>query len=300
MAQRFGGKYSPTSGQSSQAPGAPPLSRFRGRRTAGISIFARLMFLAPLPLLMAGLGEVMSGAAIGALLELGAFAILMLAAWLLNEGLKAQAAYNDRKIARPPGFPRKLAAAVLVGLGVFAVQGIGNENLISGIIFGGMASVAHVFGFGLDPMRSKGLEGVDEFATDRVARAIEAAEEHVADIIAAAKRTGDRGIIARVEDMCATAREVFRTVEDDPRDLPRARKFLGVYLKGARDATVKFSEVYVRSNDQGSRTEYMALLTDLETSFTKHRSDLLADNRTDLDVEIEVLRERLQQEGLKA
>ncbi|MEO0914042.1 MAG: 5-bromo-4-chloroindolyl phosphate hydrolysis family protein [Pseudomonadota bacterium] len=301
MAKRFGGKYSPTSDNSGADPAASAApSPFRDRQPARVSVFARLLFLAPLPLLIAGLGEVMSGNASRALLELGAFAVLMLAAWLLNEGLTAEAAFNARKIARPPGFPRKIAAACLVGAGVFAVQGIGAGNLIAGAIFGGMATAAQLFAFGLDPMRAKGMEGVDTFATDRVARAIEAAEDHLKDMASAAKRTGDRAIISRVSDMAATARDVFRTVEDDPRDLPRARKFLGVYLQGARDATVKFADVYARGGGADAREDYMALLTDLEASFTKHRADLLEDNRTDLDVEIEVLRERLHQEGLKA
>lgn len=301
MAKRFGGKFSPTPTEPEAGETSPvQQSPFRGRRPARVSVFARLLFLAPLPLLLAGLGEVMAGNASRALLELGAFGVLMLGAWLLNEGLSAEAAFNDRKIARPPGFPRKIAAAVAIGVGVFAIQGLGNGNLFSGVIFGGMATTAHLFAFGLDPMRAKGMEGIDTFATDRVARAIEAAEDHLKDMTSAAKRTGDRTIIAKVEDMSATARDVFRTVEDDPRDLPRARKFLGVYLQGARDATVKFAEVYARGGDATARAEYMALLGDLEASFTKHRADLLEDNRTDLDVEIEVLRERLHQEGLKA
>ena len=49
---------------------------------------------------------------------------------------------------------------------------------------------------------------------------------------------------------------------------------------------------------RGGARRYEALLGDLETSFAGHRAQLLEDNRSDLDVEIEVLRERLQQDGL--
>ncbi len=301
MAKRFGGKYSPdTPEATSDRQGAAPLSRFRGRRAERVSLSARLMFLAPLPLLAAGLFSIMGGNPLEALVEISGFALLTLGAWLLNEGIKAEEAYNNRKIARPPGFPRKLAAAVLAASGVFIVQTFGLGSLLSGLVFSAMAAAAHVFAFGLDPLKSKGMDGVDTFATERVANAIETAEAHVADILSAARRIGDRGIEARVEAMVTHARDVFRTVEDDPRDLPRARKFLGVYLQGARDATVKFADLYNRNRDEEAKADYTALLADLETSFAKHREDLLKDNRTDLDVEIEVLRERLQQEGLKA
>ena len=93
---------------------------------------------------------------------------------------------------------------------------------------------------------------------------------------------------------------MFRVVEQDPRDLARARTFLSVYLLGLRDATVKFADIWGRSRDPAARQEYEALLGDLEQSFTTHRAKLLVDDRSALDIEIEVLRERLQQDGLIA
>jgi hypothetical protein len=93
---------------------------------------------------------------------------------------------------------------------------------------------------------------------------------------------------------------VFRVVEEDPSDFARARTFLSVYLLGLRDSTIKFADIYGRSRDPEALREYEGLLGDLETSFTKHRTNLLENNRSDLDIEIEVLRERLQQDGLTA
>ncbi len=295
MAKRYGGPHS-----NQPMTGGPALSRFRGRPAARVSLAARLMFIAPLPLLLAGLGEVMAGDATGALVELAAFGILMLGAWLLNEGLKAQAAYDNRTVARPPAIPRKALAAGVTGTGVFLASWASGTGLLGGGIFGAMACLTHLIGFGLDPMSRKGLEGQSEFDTERVAIAIEKAEALVSDILAAAGRFGDRKLEGRVEQVAATARDMFRTIEDDPRDLSRARKFLSVYLLGARDATVKFADHFSRAPDAEARQKYEELLTDLETSFTEHREKLLLDNRTDLDVEIEVLRERLNAEGLKA
>jgi hypothetical protein len=89
-------------------------------------------------------------------------------------------------------------------------------------------------------------------------------------------------------------------IERDPRDLSRARRFLSVYLVGLRDATVKFADLYGRTREAALKDKYEALVGDLEASFASHRQGLLEDNRSDLDVEIEVLRERLQQDGLVA
>jgi hypothetical protein len=172
--------------------------------------------------------------------------------------------------------------------------------MFGALAFGLVAGGAHLLAFGLDPMRKKGMEGVDEFATERVARAIDQAEALVGEITGAAARIGDRRLEGRIDRLCDQAREVFRVIEQDPRDLSRARPFLSVYLLGLRDATVKFADLWGRSRDPEARAQYEALLGDLETSFTTHRTALLEDSRSDLDVEIEVLRERLQQDGLIA
>lgn len=104
----------------------------------------------------------------------------------------------------------------------------------------------------------------------------------------------------RVEQFQRTARELFRAVEEDPRDLSGARKYLSVYLRGASDATVKFADVYSRTGDAQARTDYSDLLDDLEQNFSARTRKMLLDDRSDLTVEIEVLRERLRRESVSS
>ena len=153
--------------------------------------------------------------------------------------------------------------------------------------------------FGIDPIKNKGMDGIDMFQTDRVARAVGEAEKHLGAMSEAIKRTGDRQLEAMVEKFQVTARSLFRTVEEDPRDLSAARKFLSVYLMGAKDATIKFSDVYARTRDTIARDDYVALLEDLGENFSARTQKMLLDDRSDLNIEIEVLRERLQREGLR-
>lgn len=295
MAKRYGGKFSP------DATGSQPEENaFRGQTVAPRSSRARLLYVLPLPLLIGGLldlGEPVSMAA-----KLLAFALLMSAAWLLSEGIRAQAAYDARKVARPPAVPRKLFAAFLSGAGVALAGYSGGLDfgLFGSLLTGAIAAFAHVLAFGLDPMARKGMEGVSDAETERVAKAVERAEGIVAQLIDASKRIGNRSLEARVERLATAARDVFRVVEEDPRDLARARKFMTVYLSGARDATARFADVYQRSQDADARVQYEALLDDLEASFRAHRQELLSDNRTALEVEIEVLQERLAREGIRA
>jgi 5-bromo-4-chloroindolyl phosphate hydrolysis protein len=112
-------------------------------------------------------------------------------------------------------------------------------------------------------------------------------------------RAEDRTTERRVEKFQSTVRDMFRTIEEDPRDLTASRKYLSVYLMGARDATVKFADLYARTREPKARDDYTALLDDLEKNFAAQTEKLLTDNRTDLDIEIEVLRDRLAREGVR-
>jgi hypothetical protein len=95
----------------------------------------------------------------------------------------------------------------------------------------------------------------------------------------------------------AAAREMFRRIEAAPGDLVAARRYLGVYLEGARDATVKFADLYAATRDATARADYLALIEELRRGMEAKRETLLISDRTDLEVEIEVLRERLHHDA---
>jgi hypothetical protein len=248
------------------------------------------LFLAPFAFLI----PAFTGPASGLILCLAAFAGLILAAWLTREGVAAQAAYDARRIARRPALPRKIAGSVLTGLALAAGAVATQGGIIIPALIGTIGAALHLAAFGPDPLRDKGAEGIDAFDSDRVARAVDAAEVTLTEMRDAALRANDRAIEARVDRFITAARAMFRDIEADPRDLTAARKYLTVYLTGARDATAKFADLYARTRDAQARTDYEALLTDLETHFAARSQALLTDNRTDLDIEISVLRERLQ------
>lgn len=298
MAQRYGGKFSPgeagrvpKTGAGRSGPGQPPYSGKR-RTKAGGRI--NILFFAPIPLALRAFQQEPTGLAI----NLVAFGILMLAAWLTREGLIAEEAYDARRVAKRPAIPRKIFASVLTGAGLFVAGLTANDSLLSPVIFAILGTILHSLAFGIDPLKDKGIEGIDSFQSDRVARAVDEAEKHLKAMSEAIARTNDRALVTRVEGFQRTARAMFRTVEEDPRDLTGARKYLGVYLLGAKDATVKFADLYGRTRDPKARADYEALLDDLEKTFAARTEKMLLDDRSDLDVEIEVLRERLEREGV--
>ena len=297
MAQRFGGKFSPESSDTETSGDvSAPRNQFDGAQVDPVGLRANLLFVPAIPLVFLSLSD----GAIGLALGLSAAALLTLAAWLLRGGLRAEAAYTARKVARRPAFPRKMAASLLTGAGIALAAYKNEPGLVAPLLYGGIALVLHGVAFGLDPLKNKGMDGVDTFQQNRVARAVTEAETHLSAMRDAIKRAGDRQVETRVDQFQTTARDLFRTVEEDPRDLTGARKYLTVYLLGARDATIKFADIYARNRDAQARADYLALLDDLEQNFAARTRKMLLDDRSDLTIEIDVLRERLQREGVRS
>lgn len=302
MAQKFGGKFSPrskpTAGQTSgggienDGHTAHPIQRNAMPDPVGLR--SNLMFLPAGLLLILSINDGATGMALG----LTAAALWTASAYLLREGLRAKAAFDARRVARKPALPRKILAALLTGSGAALAAWKAEPGVVIAAVYGLAACGLHLAAFGLDPLQDKGTEGIDDFQSDRVARAVEEAEFSLDSMTDAALRTRDREVETRVEEFQAVAREMFRTIEEDPRDLTAARKYLTVYLQGAKDATIKFADIYSRSGDATARADYLALLTDLEQNFAARTRKMLIEDRSDLNVEIEVLRDRLQREGV--
>lgn len=293
MGQRFGGKYSPDGAPNNSAPS--PHNPFKNARVNPIGLRANLMSVPVALMLFFSLFSGASGMALG-LMGAASWA----AAWvMLREGLKAEAAYNERRVAKRPALPRKILAAVLVGIGAGFAAWKAEPGAIIAAVYALAATGLHLAAFGVDPLSDKGVEGIDEFQQNRVARVIDEAETHLASMRDAVLRAQDRRVETRVEQFQSVVRDLFRTVEEDPRDLTAARKYLTVYLLGARDATVKFADIYARSQDAQARSDYLTLLDDLEQNFAARNRKMLLEDRSDLTVEIDVLRERLQREGVR-
>lgn len=286
MAKRFGGKYSP--GDGAQPDAVDP------RKVKAAGSPARLLYLPAIVLVFFSLGS----GPVTFVTALAGAAVLTLAAWMLQEGLKAEAEYNARKVARRPAVPRKMIASVLTGIGAAIAAYTGDSGVVGSVLYGIAASGLHVAAFGIDPMADKRMEGVDTFQQDRVARVVDEAEAHLDVMKSQIERLSDRRLNERAQDFQTIARRMIRTVEEDPRDLTGARKFLGVYLMGARDATIKFVDLYTRNKDADARASYEALLDDLQQNFAARTEKMLLDDRSDMDIEINVLRDRLQREGV--
>lgn len=290
MAQRYGGAHSPNGARPSHQDGPAP-HRFKGR--APTRLGGRVNTLFVLPWLFAI--PAFFGDAVSMVLNLAAFALMMGAAWMTREGLRAEAAFMARAVAARPAIPRKLLGALAMGAGL-GLATVAKGAILEAGLLGALGAVLHLVAFGIDPLHHKGIQGED-FQSSRVAKAVSEAEAALTAISAAIAPLRDHALAARVETFQITARDMFRTVEQDPRDLTAARKYLGVYLHGTREATERYAALAQRGGDHSAaRRDYLALLDDLDRTMAAKTQTLLQNDRDQLDIDLAVLRDRLARE----
>lgn len=180
MAQRYGGKFSPEGGAQVSTRSMAPMRHRLASRPKWVTIAAT-------PFLLGAFLQSPQGM----VTDLAAFGLIALGMWMTGEGLKAEAAYDIRSVARRPAIPRKLFGGVLtaLGLGLGAAQ----PGVWAGAALIGLAGLAlHWLAFGLDPMRDKGITESDDFQLQRAERLIDEAQNYLDQMSQAIARLGDR------------------------------------------------------------------------------------------------------------
>ena len=269
----------------------------RGKRRARFKKRTLGLLVAASPLLFAAIGSLAGGNAIGMGTNIGLFALFAFAVFLIRQGEEAEAAYLDRTYASPPGLPRKLLGSLVLG-GATVLTGLFGWDIgvIQSLGLGVLAAGASLLTFGLDPMRAKGEVSLSGVTPQMVEEAISEAEDRLEGIDRAAADIVDRPLRDRLSKITARGRDILARIEEDPSDLRRARKFLKVYLEGALEATRKYARSQHDLGDSDMYLKFRSLLDDMQATFDQQHEKLLTNDRIDLDVEIDVLAERLNRE----
>ncbi len=134
--------------------------------------------------------------------------------------------------------------------------------------------------------------GVD---APRIQADLDKAEAELASLDETASKFERREITSAIRGFTTRAREVLDEIARDPNDAERSRKFLVVILPSARRSAEKFLKTGVRDAELDARFE--ALMGDLEAAAAKQLETLRLDEKLDLEVEMEVLADRLKTGG---
>ncbi len=255
-----------------------------------------LLFLMPLPVLVGAVihlvkGDIFSSITAGAL-----FAGFMIAATVARHGFKLESKFKQKKLAKAPGTPFKSVAALLLsvttGLTAFLLSDYG---LLSSVLIGGVTMLGFYLAYGFDPRQDKTGNISLGVSADEVFEALEAAEIKIEVIETARKSLQNIELDQHLKRIISKARGILTLIEEDPKDLTRARKFLKVYL----DGTARVTESYAKTHGRDATTEvldsnFKEVLDSIEATFDEQHKKLLENDQFDLDVKIEVLKTQLK------
>ena len=102
----------------------------------------------------------------------------------------------------------------------------------------------------------------------------------------------------RLRRIVREARAILDTIEEDPTDARRARKFLKVYLDGAKQVTEGYVKAHRNDANPVLEDNFRRVLTTIETVIATQQEKLRENNVSELDVNIEVLQLQIEKEGV--
>ncbi len=258
-----------------------------------------LLYILPLPLIPASILSFVYGDFTSIVTNIGACAAFLLAASLLRKGIAEEKQYLDKKIARPPKWPLKTIAALIVSTTTAWIAFFGaDHSFMTSIAFGLGAFAGMILLYGFDPRREKMVAGSHGYTAEEISQTIDDAEAQIIGIEQANKQIHNRAFNQRIRVICDHAREILTMLEEDPGDIRRARKFLNTYLDGALKVTEGYADMLKKHQSDQLTQKFDNVLQTIESVFIEQKQKLLEDDVLDLDVKIEVLTAQLKHEGV--
>ncbi len=185
-----------------------------------------------------------------------------------------------------------------MGTGVTAWLGVGHTPLIA-VAFGLLTLIGGYLHYGFDlSLTARREDGFARDATDQALAALARAENSIAAIEQASRDIHHPDFNARLRRIVQLARDILTLLEEDPRDLRRARKFLSVYLEGIQGIVEGYARTHTRVAAPDLDKAFRRVLTTIEEVFQEQQRTLLHTDLTDLDVQIDVLLNQLKREGM--
>ena len=273
--------------------------RFTGNMLQRYSPRGLLLYFLPLPLIPATIIALGKGNLLGIIVNASGFALYVFAVWCLRQGLHAEAALIQNPLARKPKWPLKMLAAIFSALATGIIAWLSaHHTLPVALMFAGGAFLGMYLSYGFDHRQEKKIAAAQGYSGDEILRMLEESSLMVRSIEQANNKIRNTELNQRIENICAIADRILADIESDPRDIRRARKFLNVYLDGAKQVTEGYAKTHQQTQSGQLEQNFRNVLETIESVFQEQQQKLLEEDVFDLDVKIEVLSTQLKREGI--
>ncbi len=223
-----------------------------------------------------------------------AFGLFFLTAKSNSMGLAQELEYYTKTLTKAPKIPYKLIAGVLLGISTFFSAFIaGYQNFFISIFLGIIASIGYFLYYGFDPRADK-LTNIGDISAEFVLETLATARGKLKSIEDDMRHIKDTKLNSQLRVAIDKAYEILKNIEEDPKDVRVARKFIIVYIDGIKKVTKSYIELDEEDITDETKEKLYNLLSDVEDRFEKEIIRLKRNNQFDLDVNIDVLQEQIK------
>ena len=259
-----------------------------------------LLWVMSAPLPLASLFALGAGHMGSFLADWLAWGLIAGSAVLTRMGFADAEAGRERRFSRRWRLPLRNLAGLAVGAGttVAAVLGVGHDWSV-GLGFGAVALLGYHLAYGLEPMWQGARLPAQDKSSRAVADALAEAEGRLINIERAAGSIGNPELAERLRRIAGQGRGMLEQIAERPSDLRRARRFLTVFLEGAEQVSDGYARTHRHAGSAELEQNFRTVLISIEQQLIHQRERLREADVLDLDVQIEVLKKQLDQEGIR-
>lgn len=261
-----------------------------------------LLYFLSLPLLPAVFASLLDKDPIEAVARAAGFVLIVSAATLIRKGIRIDNEAQKRRLRRRTStIQYRMIGAALVTGGVFIVAWLGLDgrySLIESTLYAGATLLGCYLYYDFDPARKDPEIAAVGITAEEIIELLDEAEGRLERIEQSSRKIKNVEFRDRLRRIVKDARGILDTIENDPVDARRARKFLKVYLDGAQQVTEGYARTHTEGETHALEDNFRRVLTTIETVIAEQQTKLKENNLSDLDVNIEVLQMQLEKEGV--
>jgi 5-bromo-4-chloroindolyl phosphate hydrolysis protein len=259
-----------------------------------------LLYLLPLPILWTLFFALLNGEFRLIIVNGIAYALFLLGASFARRGFVIEKEYKNSILAKAPKIKYKSIASVIISVATFFTSYFATANgLFLSILLGLVAFVGFYLYYGLDPRVDKVGELNIGVRAEDVIEITSKAKQRIKTIKKLSNEIADSEVETHLGTIINETEGIIKSIEENPNDLSRARKFFNVYLHRTEAITDEYAQNLKNKNiDTKMRKNYIHLLETVKETIIKQKERLNEDDITRLDVQIEALTKQIKNEGV--